>query len=137
MQQIRVRLRSGTGDALGHLVRATQMLGSYGNEWRLHELGDVHQCLDDPFCLEMTLVGHTDTTPEQWAQIEKEVRWSLGADKYSAGTLEIGLVQPGEEQAFGQVIIPAERFQELYQWGHPEALTPPDGSGEAEPSLGG
>lgn len=136
MQQIRVRLRSGIGDTLGHLVRAMQMLGSYGDEWRLLDLGNVHQCVDDPTCLEVTLLGHTDTTPEQWAQIEREVRWALGADHQSEGTLEIGLVAPHGKEAEGPMIVSAAKFREMAQWGHTEALTPPDGSGHAQPSLG-
>jgi hypothetical protein len=134
MRQIYVRLRSNEGDVLGHLVRAVQMLGSYGKEFELSSVSEVRHCGSSPPCAEVLLTAATASTPAEWKQVEREVLWSLQSQGGDQATLYLETAETEPALSAGPVLLSAREFDRMCRFGHTESLTPPAGQGE-QPAL--
>lgn len=80
MPRLHVSLSSREGDRMGHLVRAVQMIYSYGKECDVLSCSDVWEDMvpGEPLCLAVVLEADSENSEQAVRQVCKEVEWSLG-----------------------------------------------------------
>ncbi|HYF91782.1 MAG TPA: hypothetical protein VD969_06020 [Symbiobacteriaceae bacterium] len=98
MTRVMLGIMSRDGDRLGHLVRAVQMLRSYGKEAKILRYSDVmdwHGEQDEPPAMCCLLECMSDADMDALSGVARETQWSLG-DKEDV--LKIYIMQFGNER---------------------------------------
>lgn len=99
--KVLVGLTSREGDRLGHLVRAVQMLRSYGKEFevvRYSKVINVPFSTDEHPALCALLTGESEAELWRWRAMIRETQWALG-DSKGDRTLEVTLLRYNDEIA--------------------------------------
>lgn len=136
MSALQIGLISLEGDHIGHLVRAVQMLRSYGKECQVSAYSDVVDVVisgDEPSAGCCLLTVESDCTCEELEAIRQETEWSLGSEDGDApfqvwvvrrdGQLRDPLPRPLVALAEGQwepdmsLVLDASEFKQLCAWG--------------------
>ncbi|MDF2630325.1 MAG: hypothetical protein K0R39_4156 [Symbiobacteriaceae bacterium] len=98
MTRVLLGLLTRDGDRLGHLVRAVQMLRSYGNEAKIMRYSDVMDWCgqaDEPPAMCCMLECMSDADMESLSGIARETQWALGDEDK---VLQVYIMQYGNER---------------------------------------
>ena len=97
MTRVLLGIMSRDGDRLGHLVRAVQMLRSYGNEAKIVRYSDVMdwECEDEPAAMCCMLECMSDAAMDGLSGVARETQWALGDDE---DVLTVYIMQFGNER---------------------------------------
>lgn len=98
MTRVLLGLLTRDGDRLGHLVRAVQMLRSYGNEAKILRYSDVMDWCgqaDEAPAMCCMLECMSDADMESLSGIARETQWALGDEDQ---VLQVYIMQFGNER---------------------------------------
>ncbi|HWI65530.1 MAG TPA: hypothetical protein VNT75_27175 [Symbiobacteriaceae bacterium] len=97
MTRVLLGIMSREGDRMGHLVRAVQMLRSYGKEAKIVRYSDVMnwECEDEPPTMCCMLECMSDAAVDALSGIARETQWALGDD---GDVLTVYIMQFGNER---------------------------------------
>jgi len=98
LTRVLLGLMSRDGDRLGHLVRAVQMLRSYGNEAKIIRYSDVmdwHGQADEAPAMCCVLECMSDASMDALSGIARETQWALGDED---DVMTVYIMQFGNER---------------------------------------